>query len=1204
MPNTLTANAKYRIQIDGDFLYTQSDSHFFEGKSWLKLGKIYEGRDSVFTAVLKGTKFLLKQTIKGKNLFVTAVNENGTFFYLGDKEHAAAKFSKDNLEKLYYGGAVEKGVNSMAEVKTESDQPGKLQIIPFTELTEGKYTIKIAIGGVGHMHGEQRGKQTNKQIIKEWMERSNERNHSQRDCNSDGHRNEYLSGNASECNGNDRYGKDSGNTNADIYDYGAGKTGPDIVVQKPNWNPDNQEGVYQLYFFRCSQKAYLTASQTNWDCDDVNIVWNGRERDQRTFWRIKAHPRWDGSANSPYYQWYSIESAFKNCGSWKYGTFLGAEKDCDDGNLRLRPAEDWFLLTPAGALDTAELAYSSKDASDVYVFLDKQRKLTNNAFKYKDPNVIEFYVRSGGTWQKEQGSWAQGASYKSGTYKKQGDIHEFFLMYVDGVGNGMLEFKRDWDGILENGKYRIFAASQIEITAGYGNRHCKDPKENLLSLSDGMGDDRCEGGASKVYIKKVNYGNRTEDAALFEFKRTDGPTDTYKIELPGRQYCGTSFIGSNCGSVGFSSQGASFEIRRHKDHELGVVGTGPKRVAYSHLFAIRAIDCGKRYLSIREGDEDCDEGNDHDVVDLYHEPRWWYILKETEKHPLVDGGVGSAVNAGTPQTSKNASPPYSPPNTMYVWTKGFENNLNGFRFVKDRLTGKIVHYYRENVNSTWQLNINEWTYNTQYKNYQSLASGGHSIEIKYSDENKFIRFEFRQESAVVTLPYSSSDPDDMYVWRSTRGFKYVPQQGASEKIEFYYKNSSTNGKWVLNQPYAEWARNAVFRNYSVSGDVHRFELEYADERDKWISMTFKRENPNLGTSMNASAISLPYSSSDPGDMYRYGTTRGFKYVRQEGATPKIEFYYKDSTNNGRWVLNQPSEKWAKNAAFRNYSRSGDVHRFELEYEDERGKWIPLTFRRENPNAAVVPSTTVRVPAPFTISPGSSSAGPTRAPITSPLVSVPAGTAVGTAVGTPVSTAVGTPVSTSAPAPITNPAYVNTPAAVNPGYVSPVYVPPQSTEESSSGVLFGMSTQTLIIVSVCAFIVLSLIIWGVWKALFAPLPERPPVNAYQPNPIVPHQQSQPPQSTAHLAPPQVSVTQPQPISQVAGQIQQAAQHIGSSGAVQAMVEAVQSPEVQSAARNIAGAARAANPAAAPAIKAAQNAVQQAAPILKSMQSLKQ
>jgi len=144
----------------------------------------------------------------------------------------------------------------------------------------------------------------------------------------------------------------------------------------------------------------------------------------------------------------------------------------------------------------------------------------------------------------------------------------------------------------------------------------------------------------------------------------------------------------------------------------------------------------------------------------------------------------------------------------------------------------------------------------------------------------------------MKLPYSSENLDDMYVYRTTpgdkRGFRYIPQQGASEKLVFYIKDSA--GKWVPNQPGAVWANHTAFRNYSQRGDLHSLELSFEGARDMAPTrIEFTRENP--GPSMTASPNSLPYS--DPNDMYVYttdtGEKRGFKYIPQQGASEKLVF---------------------------------------------------------------------------------------------------------------------------------------------------------------------------------------------------------------------------------------------------------------------------------------------------------------------------
>jgi len=163
MVNKIT-DGSYRLRIGNAFLYVQrSDST--EVKKWLKIGPLRKCtsyasactssqafRDSVFDVVNDGNRFLLKQ----ENLYVTALTENGTFFHMANNRDAAARFSildgSLRYRLLYSEGKVAKGANNLAEVLTGAGNEGKLHLIPWNDLPEGTYTVKIAGGGVFHGH--------------------------------------------------------------------------------------------------------------------------------------------------------------------------------------------------------------------------------------------------------------------------------------------------------------------------------------------------------------------------------------------------------------------------------------------------------------------------------------------------------------------------------------------------------------------------------------------------------------------------------------------------------------------------------------------------------------------------------------------------------------------------------------------------------------------------------------------------------------------------------------------------------------------------------------------------------------------------------------------------------------------------------------------------------------------------------------------
>ena len=424
------SNERYRLKIDNAFLYTLRGLESAGGKKWLKLGPLpkctsYASactkdsrvlRDMVFTVVIDGNKLLLKQG----NLYATALTENGTFFHMADRKSAAARFSKSDLSALHYGGKVAKGVNNMAEVSTDPDIQGTLHVIPYRDIPEGTYTVKIAAGGVFHGHNG----------TKKWP--SYRRNYSGRDCNSDGHRNEYLSGELARCEG----------TAADLWDpdpyLDRGWKGPHIVVKKPELDVDGSfsQDVYQLQLKgRCIEKSFLSAAPASWDCDHNDYVgWGGTntyDGPPQTFWNVKAHPDWDGKEDSAFHGWYSIRSAFDNCPD--EGKFVVADEDCDEKDLRVRPGEDWWLFTPvesdADDTDDPELSETTSLPDDMYILLDQNRMNTNTAFKFKLPMALTFYSKTSGNWQIQEDALTQGAKFRE--YKDINYLHEFVLIYSD-----------------------------------------------------------------------------------------------------------------------------------------------------------------------------------------------------------------------------------------------------------------------------------------------------------------------------------------------------------------------------------------------------------------------------------------------------------------------------------------------------------------------------------------------------------------------------------------------------------------------------------------------------------------------------------------------------------------------------------------------------------------------------------------------------
>ena len=90
-------------------------------------------------------------------------------------------------------------------------------------------------------------------------------------------------------------------------------------------------------------------------------------------------------------------------------------------------------------------------------------------------------------------------------------------------------------------------------------------------------------------------------------------------------------------------------------------------------------------------------------------------------------------------------PPYSPPHTIYVWhNDNAESRLNGFRFERDGDGGKVVHYYRDNVNSKWKLMTAKKPEITNYR----VENGRHQLDIWHNDD-RYLKQKFEQEQIVA-----------------------------------------------------------------------------------------------------------------------------------------------------------------------------------------------------------------------------------------------------------------------------------------------------------------------------------------------------------------------------------------------------------------------------------------------------------------------